>query len=120
MGKHLVQAVPFVNVIQCLTGTVDNNNNNNNTDRNSRKKLNGGLEYSVIFYSRLMINQTIFLNNSFEYPMLEFSGVRCAQKISLKYNALYTVYHNLGVKIIHVLNFIALNFRGLMVPMKIF
>ena len=28
MGKHLVQAVPFVNALQCLNGKVDNNNNN--------------------------------------------------------------------------------------------
>ena len=27
MGKHLVQAVPFVNALQYLTGKVDNNNN---------------------------------------------------------------------------------------------
>jgi len=26
LGKHLVQAVPFVYVLQCLTGKVDNNN----------------------------------------------------------------------------------------------
>jgi len=29
MGKHLVQAVPFVYALQCLTGKVDNNNNDN-------------------------------------------------------------------------------------------
>ena len=28
MGKHLVQAVPSVCTLQCLTGKVDNNNNN--------------------------------------------------------------------------------------------
>jgi len=26
LGKHLVQAVPFVYALQCLTGKVDNNN----------------------------------------------------------------------------------------------
>jgi len=25
LGKHLVQAVPFVYALQCLTGKVDNN-----------------------------------------------------------------------------------------------
>ena len=25
MGKHLVQPVPFVNALQCLTGKTDNN-----------------------------------------------------------------------------------------------
>jgi len=29
LGKRLVQAVPFVYALQCLTGKVDNNNNNN-------------------------------------------------------------------------------------------
>jgi len=29
LGKHLVQAVPSVYALQCLTGKVDNNNNNN-------------------------------------------------------------------------------------------
>ena len=28
LGKHLVQASPSVNALQCLTGKVDNNNNN--------------------------------------------------------------------------------------------
>ena len=27
LGKHLVQAEPFVYTLQCLTGKVDNNNN---------------------------------------------------------------------------------------------
>jgi len=27
LGRHLVQAVPFVYAPQCLTGKVDNNNN---------------------------------------------------------------------------------------------
>jgi len=27
LGKHLVQAVPFVYALQCQTGKVDNNNN---------------------------------------------------------------------------------------------
>jgi len=28
LGKHLVQAVPFVYALQCQTGKVNNNNNN--------------------------------------------------------------------------------------------
>jgi len=28
LGKHLIQAVPFVYALQCLTGNVDNNNSN--------------------------------------------------------------------------------------------
>jgi len=27
LGKHLIQAVPFVYALQALTGKVDNNNN---------------------------------------------------------------------------------------------
>jgi len=30
LGKHLIQAVPFVYALQCLTGKVDKSNNNNN------------------------------------------------------------------------------------------
>jgi len=28
LGKHLIQAVPFVYALQCPTGKVDNNKNN--------------------------------------------------------------------------------------------
>ena len=30
LGKHLIQALPSVYALQCLTGKVDKKNNNNN------------------------------------------------------------------------------------------